>query len=186
MRVVGVDVGVSPALALLDTETSKIAATAVVPLRADGHMDEAEVCAALRKMAPDLVVTEKLQAFPKQGASSGFNFGFAWGVVIGCARTLEAEVYCVRPVEWKKILEEAGYSLGPARPLRGTKLPLAENKKLDLARKDAQKAAAIAHVQKRYPGVNLIYGRRRTPDNNLADAVCLADYGATFYELDNG
>lgn len=186
MKVLGVDIGVSPALALLDTQTSKVVTHLRVPLRADGHMNEAAVCAAIRRMKPDLVITEKLQAFPQQGASSGFNFGFSWGLVIGAARARKAEVLVVRPVEWKKMLEECGYSMGPPRPVRGTKLTKAQKKELDLARKTAQKEAAIAYSRKHHPEVALVYGRKRNPDHDLADAVCLADYGATVYELDRG
>ena len=174
----------SPALALLDTESGKVVASVRIPLRTDGHMDEAAVCAEIRRMHPDLVVPERLLAFPKQGASSGFNFGFAWGLVIGAARARKAEVYTVRPVEWKKMLEERGYDMGPVRPSRGEKATPAQRKQTDLARKDAQKEAAIAYVQKHHPEVNLLHGRRRKPDHDLADAVCLADYGATLYELD--
>jgi len=186
MKVLGVDIGVSPALALLDTQSSKVVAALHIPLRSDGHMDEAAVCSAIRWMKPDLVTTEKLQAFPKQGASSGFNFGFSWGLVVGAARARKAEVLVVRPVEWKKMLAERGYDMGPERPERGTKLSAAQRKEMDLARKTAQKEAAIAYVQNHHPEVELTHGRRRNPDHDLADAVCLADYGATVYELDRG
>lgn len=41
------------------------------------------------------------------------------------------------------------------------------------------KAAAIAYVARRFPSVDLKPGRRIKPHDGMADAVCIAVYGAT-------
>ncbi len=99
---------------------------------------------------PDLVVIERVGAMPGQGVTSMFSFGESYGAVKGVVDAMEIPYILVLPKAWKK------------KVLAGTK-------------KD--KAAAINFTRSRYPEINLLPGKCRTPHDGIADAVCLAYYG---------
>lgn len=87
---------------------------------------------------------------PNQGVTSMFNFGKAYGELIGTIKCSGYAYLLVRPQDWKKEV------------LAGT---------------DKDKAAAIDFCTHFYPEINLIPGRKKTPQDGIADAVCLAEYG---------
>ena len=104
----------------------------------------------LRFHKPDLVVVEQVHSMPKQGVVSTFRFGVGLGVLIGIVGTMELPLRLVTPQAWKKVVLE-----GTAR----------------------DKDAAIQHVRRAYPGIDLTPGRLRKPHDGIADAVCLAEWG---------
>lgn len=99
------------------------------------------------------VVIEQVGAMPKQGLSSTFKFGMGYGQLIGMCQALGLPYSLVRPQAWK------------GKVLSGTQ-------------KD--KDAAIAFCMREYPSVRLVPERCRVPHDGIADALCLAHYGAHF------
>lgn len=51
-------------------------------------------------------------------------------------------------------------------------------KKDILAGTSRDKAASVDYVRRRYPLVDLTPGRKRVPDDGIADAVCIAEHAA--------
>lgn len=176
MRVLGIDPGTSPALALL---TSPDVGSVVRKIRqTEDGLDEAALVATIKELAPDRVVIERVQAFPGQGASSGFNFGASWGLIRGIVCALGIPYTLVVPVVWKrKLLDPTQYNMGPVLTVARKTLSPEDKRAHDLVRRAAQKDAAIAYIREHYPAINLYIGKARTPDDNVAEAVCLAAYG---------
>lgn len=113
-------------------------------------IDGKAIADMLRKVKPDLVILEKVHSMPKQGVSSTFKFGESYGRIKGILEGLGIPYQLVTPQAWKKEV------------LKGTK-------------KD--KDAAIQHVRRKYPTINLTPKPKRTPQDGIADAVCIAEYG---------
>ena len=95
------------------------------------------------------VTIEKAQAMPKQGVVSMFNYGMAYGQLLGVLAALNIPYIEVRPTEWKN------------KVLKGTK-------------KD--KPAAVKYCKMRYPEIDLLPGKKQKPHDGMADAICLAEY----------
>ncbi len=104
----------------------------------------------LIKTQPDLVYIEKVHSMPKQSSQSGFTFGEAYGTVKGIVDAMEIPYVLVTPQAWKK------------KVLAGTK---------------KEKQDAIEFCRRRYPNIDLIPGRCKTPQDGIADAVCIAQFG---------
>lgn len=103
----------------------------------------------------DFVVIEDVHAHPKQGTVSMFNFGVGYGLWKGLLSGLQIPYQVVAPQEWQREV------------LRGT------------AR---DKQAAIEFCHRRFPRVSLLATERsRVPDDGLADALCIAEYGRRIY-----
>ncbi len=101
-----------------------------------------------------LVVIEKVHAMPKQGVVSMFKFGMGYGQLQGLCVGLGYPYILVTPQQWKKTIL-AGYDW------------------------KGNKDSSVAYVKQRYPDVNLRpTDRCRKDSHGLADAVCLAQYGA--------
>jgi crossover junction endodeoxyribonuclease RuvC len=114
------------------------------------EIDGRELAAWLYLRKPGLIVIEKVGAMPRQGVSSTFKFGRNFGMLLGVVEALGLPYRLVTPQAWKKVV------------LAGT---------------SRDKLAAIEHVHRAYPAIDLTPGRRRTPHDGIADAVCLAEYG---------
>lgn len=98
----------------------------------------------------DLVIMEKVSAMPKQGVTSMFHFGVGYGMIQGLITASKIPLRLVTPQAWKKEI------------LAGT---------------SKDKAAAIEYVTRVFPDVNLIPDGKRKPQDGIADAVCIAEYG---------
>src|SRR6185295_14908392 len=88
----------------------------------------------------DIVVIERVNAFPKQGVSSSFRFGMGLGIIHGVVAALGFRMVEVAPTVWKR-----HFKLGPdkedARALALKRLPAAA---VNLSRKkDAGRAEAL-------------------------------------------
>lgn len=64
-------------------------------------VDGIAVLSFLNRAAPDEIVIEMVGARPKQGVSSTFKFGFAYGAVLGVALASAYPVRLVTPTVWK-------------------------------------------------------------------------------------
>jgi crossover junction endodeoxyribonuclease RuvC len=67
-----------------------------------GQVDPATLAARLKQMCPDVAVIERVAAMPRQGVSSTFKFGTAYGILQGVVAALEIPVHFVTPGRWKK------------------------------------------------------------------------------------
>ncbi|MCZ0926473.1 hypothetical protein L0636_01040 [Halomonas janggokensis] len=146
--IAGIDPGLKGGISCIDTEGEVWAE----PLPHIGK--EVDLHSILSALAPpdevESVIVERLGIRPGQSAQSGATQGINWGRLIGGLEVAGYSIRLVRPQDWK------------TKVLRGTK-------------KD--KSDAIAFVSRAYPGVNLKPGKCRTPQDGLADAVCIAEYG---------
>lgn len=143
-------------------------------IRSPGRgVDEAALRLNLSLSRPTCAYIEYVGVMPGQGATSGATFMVAWGVIRGICRGLDIPYKLVTPQVWKRTVL-AGRDMGPTIP-KGADAKT--RKDLARARKDAQKASAIAFVHERYPTLCLIPPRCRVDNHNLAEAVCLAEYG---------
>lgn len=146
--IIGIDPGKAGAIAYLTPEGS---AGAVEMPVSGKELDAHAISRLIFEQNPSLVVIEKAQAMPGQGVTSMFNYGKGFGMILGVCEALNVPYRLVTPQKWKKVV-------------------------LDGTAKD--KDAAINFVRRAYPGVNLTPGRKRKPHDGMADAVCIAEYGA--------
>ena len=151
MIVISADPGMKGGLAILDT-TSGIALAAPMPTIGK-EIDYRKIHEAFTTSTPDLIVIEKVHAMPGQGVTSMFNFGLGYGALVALATVSTARVVLVTPQMWKKHV------------LAGT---------------SKDKDAAIQFCNHTYPTVNLILPRCRNAHDGMADAICLAHYGAHY------
>ncbi len=146
MRVIGIDPGSKGALVLIDTHLN-IQKSSLMPL-AGKEINFTAVAHTLIKAKPDLVILEKVHAMPKQGVSSTFKFGVNYGGVKGILEGARIPFILVTPQKWKKVLS------GTAK----------------------DKQAAIDYIRRKYPNLVLIPKGKRTPQDGIADAACIADW----------
>lgn len=104
MILVGVDPGATGALAFVDQEAGALLAVVDMPAH-DGVVSPALCADAL---GPWLVHhqlqawVENVHSMPKQGVSSSFKFGRAFGVICGVLGGLRVPTHYVAPQVWKK------------------------------------------------------------------------------------
>src|SRR4249919_1260736 len=114
MRVLGVDPGAGGALAMLDTDLAALVVcdmpVAVVRVGKAQRRQISEIWLAdtLKLYEPDQAFIERVHALPKQGVTSSFTFGMAYGMVRGVLAALSVPITLVTPQEWKR-----SFRLGP-------------------------------------------------------------------------
>lgn len=114
MRVLGVDPGATGALAMLDTDLDALVVrdmpNALVRTGKTQRRQISEVWLAdlLHAFDPDHAWIERVHALPRQGVTSSFSFGLAYGLVRGVLAALQVPVSLVTPNEWKR-----HFRLGP-------------------------------------------------------------------------
>jgi Holliday junction resolvasome RuvABC endonuclease subunit len=102
--VVGIDPGLSGALAVLNEDgdlDTVLMPVMGAPVRV---VDGGAVARWLSECSPNLAVIEMAQAMPKQGASSTFRFGQAYGQVLGVLQTSLIPYRIVVSRRWKQDL----------------------------------------------------------------------------------
>ena len=99
--ILGIDPGLSGAVAFYFPQAPDRIVAEDMPV-ADRLVDCATLAARIRQMAPGLAIVERVASMPKQGVSSTFKFGTAYGAVIGILATLEIRTVLVTPQVWKK------------------------------------------------------------------------------------
>jgi crossover junction endodeoxyribonuclease RuvC len=114
MRILGVDPGAGGALAMLDTELAALVvcdmpvATVRVGKTDRRQISEIWLAGILKDYEPDCAWIERVHALPKQGVTSSFTFGLAYGMARGVLAAMSVPVTLVTPQEWKK-----SFRLGP-------------------------------------------------------------------------
>ena len=153
MRIIGIDPGLSGAVAILDD--LKIFDIFDMPIMPEGkknknQLNSAQLVSIIKKHINEnnetFVIVEQVNAMPGQGVTSMFNFGQTFGAIKGICASLNLPIFYVRPAKWKKHFE------------------------LINASKDASRTKVI----EMYP---LISDRlRKKKDVNKADAILIARY----------
>ena len=112
MKIIGIDPGLSGAIAVL--ENNKVLKIFDIPVMSEGKKNKRQLNSALlvnlirENMGSSeeiAVVVEQVNAMPGQGVTSMFNFGQTFGAIKGICAALELPIYFVRPSKWKKHFE---------------------------------------------------------------------------------
>ena len=148
MKIVGIDPGLSGAIAVL--EEKKVLALFDMPVMSEGkknknQLNSAQLVNILKeniKNDEDIaVVVEQVNAMPGQGVTSMFNFGQTFGAIKGVCAALNLPIVFVRPSKWKKHFELINSSKDSSRTKVIEMYPSLSNQ---LARKkDVNKSDAI-------------------------------------------
>lgn len=124
------------------------------------------LAAQVRDWAPTFAMVEAVHAFPGQGVSSCFTFGQAYGGVLGVLAALGVPTLTVEPKRWHKAI------------LGAPDLPADK-----AARRKEWKRLACAWARSRWPAISLRGSARcRIDHDGMADALCLAAYGALVFD----
>ena len=148
MKIVGIDPGLSGAVAIL--ENNKVLNIFNIPVMSEGKKNKRQLNSALlvnllkENIIPNeevAVVVEQVNAMPGQGVTSMFNFGQTFGAIKGICAALELPIFFVRPSKWKKHFELINSSKDSSRTKTIEMYP---NLSKDLAKKkDVNKSDAI-------------------------------------------
>ena len=112
MKILGIDPGLSGAIAIL--EKKKVLSLFDMPVMAEGkknkkQLNSAQLVDIIREnsIGDDeiVVVVEQVNAMPGQGVTSMFNFGQTFGAIKGVCAALNLPIFFVRPSKWKKYFE---------------------------------------------------------------------------------
>ena len=99
MRIVGIDPGVTGALAL--HAGGYLMDVADMPVY-DGRTDPQGLRVLLESWEPDVIYIEQTQAMPKNGSIASFSLGMNSGIIIGVCGAMSHPFVRVRPVAWKR------------------------------------------------------------------------------------
>jgi crossover junction endodeoxyribonuclease RuvC len=108
MRTLGVDPGISGALALWDPDLQALRVWDMpihnvrVGKSAKNVLSETELADIIRSAEPDRAIVEAVHAMPKQGVSSMFTFGTSYGAIRGVLAALQVPVRYVPPQTWQR------------------------------------------------------------------------------------
>lgn len=155
---IGIDPGISPAIAYL------VGGAVVDVFRIPDVLEDPDgLVQALHGRSGATVVLEQVGPMPGQGLSSSCRFMCAYGMIQGVLAANQLTVILVPPSMWKKqVLPASAFA-----------------EKVDKGkRKDEQKEAACQFVRDHYPAVELVKKGCKVADHNMAEACCLAHYGA--------
>ena len=147
MRIIGIDPGLSGAIAVL--KNNKVLNMFEMPVMSEGKKNKRQLNSAqLVKLLKDniddneevSVVVEQVNAMPGQGVTSMFNFGQTFGAIKGVCAALGLPIFFVRPSKWKKHFELINSSKDSSRTKAIEMYPKLSNqlaKKKDVNKSDA-------------------------------------------------
>ena len=147
MKIIGIDPGLSGALAILSN--NKVISLIEMPVMSEGKKNKRQLNSAqLVKLLKDsineteetVVVVEQVNAMPGQGVTSMFNFGQTFGAIKGICAALGLPIHFVRPAKWKKHFELINASKDASRTKVIEMYPSLSNelsKKKDVNKSDA-------------------------------------------------
>ena len=147
MKIIGIDPGLSGAIAIL--QDKKVIGLFDMPVMAEGKKNKRQLNSAqLVNIIKDnfigkeeiVVVVEQVNAMPGQGVTSMFNFGQTFGAIKGVCAALELPIFFVRPSKWKKYFELINASKDASRTKAIEMYPSLSNqlsKKKDVNKSDA-------------------------------------------------
>ena len=147
MRIIGIDPGLSGAIAIL--EDNKVKEVFDMPVMSDGKKNKRQLNSAqlvkilkdnIKDDANTVMVVEQVNAMPGQGVTSMFNFGQTFGAIKGICAALGLPIFFVRPSKWKKHFELINSSKDSSRTKAIEMYPNLSNqlaKKKDVNKSDA-------------------------------------------------
>ena len=147
MKIIGIDPGLSGAIAVL--ENNKVVKIFDIPVMSEGKKNKRQLNSALlvnllkeniQKDEDVTVVVEQVNAMPGQGVTSMFNFGQTFGAIKGICAALGLPIFFVRPSKWKKHFELINSSKDASRTKAIEMYPNLSNqlaKKKDVNKSDA-------------------------------------------------
>ena len=147
MKVIGIDPGLSGAIAIL--ENNKVLNLFDIPVMSEGKKNKRQLNSALLvsllkenifKNEEVSVVVEQVNAMPGQGVTSMFNFGQTFGAIKGVCAAMGLPIFFVRPSKWKKHFELINASKDSSRTKAIEMYPSLSNqltKKKDVNKSDA-------------------------------------------------
>ena len=153
MKIIGIDPGLSGAIAIL--ENNKVLNIFEMPVMSEGKKNKRQLNSAqlVKLLKTNIleneevsVVVEQVNAMPGQGVTSMFNFGQTFGSIKGICAALGLPIFYVRPAKWKKHFELINSS------------------------KDASRTKVI----EMYPSISSRLTKKK--DVNKADAILIARY----------
>ena len=109
MKVIGIDPGLSGAIAIL--KNNKVLGIFDIPVMTEGKKNKRQLNSAhlvniiKENIAGDeetVVIVEQVNAMPGQGVTSMFNFGQSFGILKGVCSAMRLPMFFVRPAKWKK------------------------------------------------------------------------------------
>ena len=148
MKIIGIDPGLSGAIAIL--ENNKVLNIFDIPVMSEGKKNKRQLNSAqLVKLLKDniskneevSVVVEQVNAMPGQGVTSMFNFGQSFGVLKGIFSAMQIPMDFVSPVKWKKFFNLINTNKDASRTKAIEIYPYFSSKLSK--KKDANKADAI-------------------------------------------
>lgn len=113
--VVGIDPGLSGALAILDCRAGALVKLVDLPVCRtpgklawiDGWMFD-QLLSETLEIRKAIAVVELVSAMPKQGVASSFAFGVSFGSILSVLQAWEIPIHLVKPGTWKRELQLAG------------------------------------------------------------------------------
>ena len=147
MKIIGIDPGLSGAIAIL--QNNKVINIFDIPVMSEGKKNKRQLNSALlvnlikeniNNGEEVVVVVEQVNAMPGQGVTSMFNFGQTFGALKGICAALELPIFFVRPSKWKKHFELINSSKDASRTKAIEMYPNLSNqlaKKKDVNKSDA-------------------------------------------------
>ena len=147
MKIIGIDPGLSGAVAILQDKT--VLGVYDMPVMSEGkknkrQLNSAQLVNIIRENIGNndetAVVVEQVNAMPGQGVTSMFNFGQTFGAIKGVCAALELPIFFVRPSKWKKHFELINSSKDSSRTKAIEMYPYLSNqlsKKKDVNKSDA-------------------------------------------------
>ena len=148
MKIIGIDPGLSGAIAVL--ENNKVLNMFEMPVMSEGKKNKRQLNSALlvslireniSKSEEVAIVVERVNAMPGQGVTSMFNFGQSFGVLKGIFSAMQIPMDFISPVKWKKFYNLINTQKDSSRTKAIEFFPYISSK---LSRKkDANKADAI-------------------------------------------
>ena len=147
MRIIGIDPGLSGAIAIL--EDNVIKELFDMPVMSDGKKNKRQLNSAhlvtiikdnIKDSKNTVMVVEQVNAMPGQGVTSMFNFGQTFGAIKGICAALDLPIFFVRPSKWKKHFELINSSKDSSRTKAIEMYPALSNqlaKKKDVNKSDA-------------------------------------------------
>ena len=100
LKILAIDPGsVSGAYAILSPQEAPVCAD--IPV-VDRMVNGVVFSSIVREAQPDVAIIEAVSAMPKQGATSGFRFGFGTGLIHGVLCAHLVPVILVHATRWKK------------------------------------------------------------------------------------
>jgi len=158
MKVIGIDPGVTGALAVVGDEHYPGGANVwdlpVASIGTTKQIDPRELTEVLALIGPvDLVVIEDNRANGVNGSKANFSMGLSLGIIHGVVAALDRPVLRVKPAQWQTF--------------HGLTGPTLDSK----SRKDMHRMRAI----EKWPSAR--EDLKRAMDHNRADALLIAEYG---------